>query len=155
MIDKDKYTPMECPICHEFYFSELIGDEVNELDYIQCLHCGWIYDADQHQDPDLSNRNNKLSLNEYSEWYKEQLKDNPNYDFQLSNYTETPHLCPICGRFEFPDDSSFDICPFCGWEDDGSSDDVVGANDVGPTEYKRRYLEKIAKNPAYKWEDSI
>ena len=28
------------------------------------------------------------------------------------------HKCPICGRYEFPDDNSFDICPVCNWEDD-------------------------------------
>ena len=30
-----------------------------------------------------------------------------------------PHLCPVCGKFEFPQHGSFDVCEMCGWEDDG------------------------------------
>lgn len=42
------------------------------------------------------------------------------------------HKCPICGRYEFPDDNSFDICPVCNWEDDADQeenpDEENGAN---------------------------
>ena len=26
--------------------------------------------------------------------------------------------CPVCGKYEFEEYGSFDICPFCKWEDD-------------------------------------
>lgn len=35
----------------------------------------------------------------------------------------TPHKCPVCGKYEFPHMNSFDICPVCGWEDDGVQED--------------------------------
>ena len=28
------------------------------------------------------------------------------------------HLCPVCGKYEFEEQGSFDICDVCGWEDD-------------------------------------
>ena len=28
------------------------------------------------------------------------------------------HLCPVCGKTEFPKYLSHDICEFCGWQDD-------------------------------------
>lgn len=28
------------------------------------------------------------------------------------------HKCPVCGRYEFEETNSFDICDVCGWEDD-------------------------------------
>ena len=35
----------------------------------------------------------------------------------------TQHNCPICGKYSFVQDNSFDICKYCGWEDD---DDLTG-----------------------------
>ena len=28
------------------------------------------------------------------------------------------HLSPVCGKYEFEEQGSFDICDVCGWEDD-------------------------------------
>jgi len=30
----------------------------------------------------------------------------------------SPHLCPVCGRFEFEYHGSMDQCEVCGWWDD-------------------------------------
>ncbi len=38
-------------------------------------------------------------------------------------YTPHPHLCPVCGRYEFPDMDTFGICPICDWFDDGVYED--------------------------------
>lgn len=42
------------------------------------------------------------------------------------------HICPICGKHEFPEENSFDICPVCNWEDDADQeenpDEENGAN---------------------------
>lgn len=28
------------------------------------------------------------------------------------------HLCPVCGKYEFDEYGSYDVCDVCGWEDD-------------------------------------
>lgn len=42
------------------------------------------------------------------------------------------HICPVCGRYEFPEENSFDICTVCNWEDDADQeenpDEINGAN---------------------------
>lgn len=41
------------------------------------------------------------------------------YSLVLKDMKSKDTICPVCGdySFEFPDD--YDICPFCGWENDG------------------------------------
>lgn len=56
---------------------------------------------------------------------------------------KTPHKCPICGKTEFPERGSFDICSECGWEDDliqtDDPDEEAGANIMSLNEYKTAY----------------
>lgn len=55
------------------------------------------------------------------------------------------HNCPICGKHEFSENGSFEICPVCGWEDDNLQlkhpDYDGGANDMSLNEYKKNWLE--------------
>ena len=146
-----QYKPMLCPVCGDFYFSELQeGDDVRKL---RCSRCGWRYDLVQTENPDKENGANELSLNAYKAQYARKLADNPQYDFAEENTpAPTPHLCPVCGRHQFRDEWSFDICPFCGWEDDGGEAiEEIGANGVPFLEYKNRYQNFVKQNPKYKW----
>lgn len=29
-----------------------------------------------------------------------------------------PHKCPVCKKYDFPFESSFEFCKVCGWQDD-------------------------------------
>lgn len=68
------------------------------------------------------------------------------------NYKDT--ICPVCEEysFEFPDD--YDICPICGWENDGvqreDKDYWGGANDLSVNEAKIVYLLLQDKETQFK-----
>ena len=85
------------------------------------------------------------------------IKENPSYSFfeeETNNYVPTPHACPVCGKYKFEDECCFDICPFCGWEDDGTDDDtdILGANDLRFSLYKERYSRYLSQDPKYRWD---
>lgn len=65
------------------------------------------------------------------------------------------HMCPICGKTEFSDENSFEICDYCGWEDDGLQEDCPnewgGANELSKNDYAKLYQETIKMNPRFKW----
>ena len=155
----EQIDPMECPVCHKFRFERLSWDDiycgVTPSD-VFCMDCGWHYDLAQKDDPNLQNGANALSLKEYRDMYAEKLKLNPNYSFfeeETDNYVSTPHKCPVCSKYTFEDTCCFDICPFCGWEDDGTdSDDTIGANDLSFSEFKKRYERLLVDNPDYRWD---
>ena len=122
MKKEDDFIEMVCPVCGKYFFADLteleksLGEERCED---ICDYCGWHYDIEQFKDPTLQNKSNEKSLNEYRELYKEKIKVNPNYEYYEEIMPpDMPHLCPVCGKYEFPDEASFDICPDCGWEDD-------------------------------------
>lgn len=152
--------PMDCPVCGKFRFEQLTWDDLycgETPSDVWCRDCGWHYDLAQTESPDLQDGANAMSLNEYKVWYAEKIKENPDYSFfeeETDNYTPTPHKCPICGKYEFSDNCCFDICPFCGWEDDGTDDDseILGANDIRFSLYKERYKKYLVQNPDYRWD---
>ncbi len=153
-MEKDKYIPMLCPVCKEFYFSELQeGDEECEF---YCSHCGWYYDVEQAENHDKKMGKNALSVNEFKEKYLEKCAQNPDYNYAEENYVAEPHRCPVCEKYEFECKSSFDICPFCGWEDDGLMEDEPDswagcANDLCLNDFRKRYNKLISENPKYKY----
>lgn len=156
MIDKNKYhyEPMTCPVCGKFYFAEPSQAVILTEDYVQCSECGWIYDWGQFKDPNLKDGLNKKSLNECRMEYVKNLDLNPDYNYQGATYKEKPHDCPVCGKYRFPDVSSSDICPFCGWEDDGVMERepnawAGNANDLCLNDYRKRYKDLMKQDPQY------
>lgn len=150
-----EYEPMMCPVCNDFYFSKL--QEGDNYQKFRCSRCGWRYDIKQANDPDLKNGKNVMSLKEYRKWYAEKIAVNPEYDFFDENKPKSePHKCPICNKFEFKKKWSYDICPYCGWEDDGSEEEGdIGVNGIDFIEYKKQYEKKVEDEPNYKWKKSI
>ena len=54
----------------------------------------------------------------------------------------TKHKCPVCGKYDFEEEDSFDICPECGWGDDKcqeSNPDLHGFNHMSLNEAKEAY----------------
>ena len=143
-----------CPICGEFEFTE--PDE--QLDpiiekyqngEIHCSICGWIYDERQNENHDLKNGFNKLSANEYKLEFQKKRLENPNYNYLDENASKpTPHKCPICGEYEFEDEDCYDVCPVCGWTDDGFLD-VPMSNKMTATEAIKVFNSKREENPNY------
>lgn len=164
---KWKFVEMDCPVCGKthFYLSspnpKMRKAEEKEYENGEemCSYCGWIYDLNQAEKPDSLEGFNSKSLNDYRKWYQNKIVENPDFDYANELYKKSgTHLCPVCRKYRFPSEGSFDICPFCGWEDDGSEEwdsDTCGPNPVPFKEYKRRYLEEIKKNPSYKWEIEV
>ena len=63
----------------------------------------------------------------------------------------SPHMCPVCGKFEFPTHGSFDICEVCGWEDDYVQEqdpEFGGANWEGLKGYRALYKAGMHNAPA-------
>lgn len=51
--------------------------------------------------------------------------------------------CPVCGKYQFVEENDFDICPVCGWENDGvqmeDPDYSGGANEMSLNEAREAY----------------
>lgn len=63
-----------------------------------------------------------------------------------------PLACPVCGKHRFTCKWDYDICPHCGWENDGSEEDNIGgANELPFSEFKERYEHYLLLDPSYKW----
>ena len=169
MFDKETYHELLCPVCGEFYFTKrnegeedlgyftLLKDKLAvKFDVPTCHQCGWRYDQMQHDNPDSSQGENSMSLNSYKAQYEAKLAEDPEYSYLESQHVATPHKCPVCGKYEFTDEGSFDICTICGWEDDPVMTDDPdfdgGANDLCLRDFKARYDRLVQDIPNYQWE---
>lgn len=59
-------------------------------------------------------------------------------------------ICPVCGKYEFAEKKDYDICNFCGWENDGYYE-AGGANRISLDDYIFRYKQYVEDNPDYMW----
>lgn len=59
-------------------------------------------------------------------------------------------ICPVCGKYEFQNECDFDICEYCGWENDDCIEEG-GVNGMSLSEYQKRYKIYIHLNPEYTW----
>ena len=54
-------------------------------------------------------------------------------------------VCPVCGQHHFEEEDFYEVCPVCGWEDDGlqrdNPDYAGGANRMSLNEAKVAYRE--------------
>lgn len=68
---------------------------------------------------------------------------------------EGRYVCPVCGQTVFKHKNWYEICEWCGWEDDVDyekyPDDESGANGCTVDSYRAGYAEKCRQNPNYKW----
>ena len=81
-MESKKFKPMECPVCHEYYFADDTDLEKEDLDYKDkqsdyCMHCGWKYDLYQYEHPEVGDLTNELSLNDYKKWFEGKVLENP------------------------------------------------------------------------------
>jgi len=66
---------------------------------------------------------------------------------------ENEIICPVCGKYSFSEECDYDICKFCGWENDGCSESG-GANGLSLKDYRTRYEMYLAAYPEYVWKNT-
>ena len=158
--DSKQIVQMMCPVCNKFYFSELSDVEIEQVgltpNTTQCSVCGWFYDLEQVNDPELENQSNKMSLKQYRLWYKAKIQENPKWEYYQDYIGEpSPHKCPLCGEYTFQDELSYDICPVCGWQDCGYEempDEKQSSYAMSFNERKQWFAAKRQRNPLFRWD---
>ena len=146
-------VPMKCPVCGITKFVKLYNEEIEmgiSPNDCQCDICGWYYDLEQTKNPNLKNQANKKSLNEYIKWYQEKISENPKWRYiDTFKPKRVKHPCPVCGKYIFKSTISYDICPICGWEDNGFEDyphDIPYEGGKSFYQTKKEYFKKLGKN---------
>lgn len=145
MVEK-KYKAIDCPVCNEFYFSELTEEDVQDgedgLDRF-CHVCGWKYNIEQIENPKIKNSEGH-DIIELKNMFLDLRKQNKNYNYLSSIAPKSKkHKCPVCGKYTFKDVDDHDICPICNWENDSygesNPDRDGGANAISLNEARRNW----------------
>lgn len=64
------------------------------------------------------------------------------------------HPCPVCGRTVFQEYDSYEICSFCGWEDNAFQEAhpyTGGGPNASLYSCRKEYRRKIKLDPNYTW----
>ena len=146
-----EYKPIICPVCGEFYFSELTNEDIefgdDGFDRV-CFQCGWKYDIEQIKDLSLRGKNG-YSIDELKTQYQIKKAKNDKFSFLLETAPKKEkHLCPVCKQHVFKELDSHDICPICNWEDDFIEEKYGnggGANGIPLNDYIIQYLKSKQK----------
>ncbi len=182
----DKYKekikfPFKCPVCgkEEFEDFDWLAEEENddevevykidtisgekvritdpiEIYCVHCSHCGWMYDLKQVVDHDAVGDRNEKTVNELRVEYRQKIKANSKYNFDDDNSKHNPHKCPVCGEYGFKYEDSYDVCPICGWIDDGTdsipSDNYSEVNAISIVDARKHFIEQRSQDPQYRWD---
>lgn len=74
----------------------------------------------------------------------------------MGEKTGTPHKCPVCGKTEFRDQDSYDVCPVCDWIDNlyqrENPEEWGLANRLSLNTAKRQYETYGTSLPCDLWE---
>ncbi len=62
-------------------------------------------------------------------------------------------ICPVCQKTVFEHMYSYEICRYCGWENDNYFEEG-GANGLSFEEYKKRYQQYLEEDPNYLWDEN-
>lgn len=172
--------PFKCPVCgkSEFVDVDYLLEEDNDIEVytidpvtgekklsdaisahgVHCEFCGWTYDLKQVLNYDVVGDRNDKTVNEQKQEYQNKIQENPDYSFDDEMAKPKPHMCPICGEFEFVDIISYDVCPVCGWIDDGTDTspftDYSEVNIISLKDAKEEFKKKRLENPKYKFKNN-
>lgn len=61
-------------------------------------------------------------------------------------------VCPVCGKYTFFGRCNYDICKYCGWENDEYYE-AGGANELSLTDFIARYKKTVEANPNFIWKN--
>ena len=81
------------------------------------------------------------------------------YDIEIYGEVEALFPCPCCGlrtlteEYNVQEGTGYDICPYCNWEDDGTSDinEYRSINRGSIKDYRNKIKENFNKYYINKW----
>ena len=81
------------------------------------------------------------------------------YEIEVQGEVEDLFVCPCCGfktlteRFDPKEGTGYDICPYCNWEDDGTTDIKLyrSINKGSISDYRNRLHENANRYYINKW----